>query len=889
MTFSTHHAMPAPTTSLRRTCIILGLALMGASLAPCSRASGETSPIALNERWAERSFAANPPPLSGQRVVVTRNDDPANSPVMLNRSATGKALRLADKTYERGLGLNAHVVMRVTLEKPAKRFLADIGVDRNADGQVASVRFRIVSESKELFVSDVLRPGSRQSIDVPLDGAKSLDLIVDNGGDDRAWDQANWCDPRIELTDGEVVWLDQLAQQGGPLGGVPFSFVYGGKTSSELLPNWKAEEIVEEVDAKTRRRTLTFTDPQTGLEVKAVADVFLDTPGVDWTVYFTNTGTTDTPILEQVRAVDVAISPPMARAEASDGNITGLMSVADRSSSLTTKNNPVLGRLHGTIGCVRFNIEDFMAFDEEVPTGKRIEWGTPSAWSSFQEFPMFTLDWGRAGVVTAIGWTGHWVASVDRSGPQMRLSAGMRNLRTVLRPGESIRSPRILQVYWEGGNRQMGDNLFRRTMLARIVPRDDKGEPVFPPFAYPTSSFYESNQSTEANERSHIDSVAGLGFEYYWLDAWWIKGGHPHGMGHWGFPITRGYDPVRFPNGVKPVRDYARQHGLKFLLWFAPEELFPNTDLAKEHPEWVMKPGPPGPIDLTNPEARDYITRYMNTVIKEWGIDWWRCDGGPSLKHWTDNDTDPNRTGMTEMRYVEGYYAFWDAMRAANPGLLLDNCAGGGTRIDLETSSRSLALWRTDSAVWSVNGHVRGSGSPAKEETAILNQSINHGLNRYVPLSTSGTVGAEPYYLRSAFNGGLTWCEDIRPAGYPRELLKQGIAEGKRLRKYLLGDFYPLTKPTASAEQWCAYQYHLPESDEGVVFVFRRHQAPFYGLQLSLQDIDSDGNYEVTEARTYNPEKPRRVKGAELQRYGALIEDLPGSLLIQYRKIQQGD
>ncbi|MBU3665451.1 MAG: hypothetical protein FGM15_06185 [Chthoniobacterales bacterium] len=858
-------------------------ALFGLS-AICS-ASGETSPIALNERWAEQSFAANPAPLSGHRLVVVRNDDPANAPVMLNRSVSGKALRLADKTYERGLGLNAHVVMRVTLEKPATRFLADIGVDRNADGQVASVRFRVVSGGRELFVSDVLRPGSRQSIDVPLDGATSFDLIVDNGGDDRAWDQANWCDPRIELTDGEVVWLDQLAQQGGPLGGVPFSFVYGGKPSSELLPKWKAEEKVEEVDAKTRRRTLTFTDPETGLEVKAVADIYLDTPGVDWTVYFTNKGGKDTPILEQVRAVDVAINPPLARSEASDGNITGLMSVADRSSSLTTKNNPILGRLHGTIGCVRFNIEDFMAYDEEVVAGKRIEWGTPSAWSSFQEFPMFTLDWGRAGVVTAIGWTGHWVACVDRSGPQMRVSAGMRNLRTMLHPGETIRSPRVLQVYWEGGNRQMGDNLFRRTMLARIVPQDDKGQPVFPPFAPPTSSFYEGNKSTEANERSHIDSLAGLGFEYYWLDAWWMKGGHPHGMGHWGFPIERGYDPVRFPNGVKPVRDHAAKQGMKFILWFAPEEIWPNTDLAKEHPEWVMKPGPPGPIDFTKPEAREYITRYMNTVIKEWGIDWWRSDGGPSLKHWTDNDTDPNRTGMTEMRYVEGYYAFWDAMRAANPGLMLDNCAGGGTRIDLETSSRSLALWRTDSAVWSVNGHVRGSDSPAKEETAILNQSINHGLNRYVPFSTSGTVGAEPYYLRSAFNGGLTWCEDVRPAGYPRELLKQGVAEGKRLRKYLLGDFYPLTKPTASAEQWCAYQYHLPESDEGAVFVFRRHQAPYYGLQLNLQGIDPDGDYEVTEARSYSPEKPRRMKGADLQRYGAIIEDLPGSLLIEYRKL----
>ena len=121
---------------------------------------------------------------------------------------------------------------------------------------------------------------------------------------------------------------------------------------------------------------------------------------------------------------------------------------------------------------------------------------------------------------------------------------------------------------------------------------------------------------------------------------------------------------MRFPNGVKPLSDLAKSYGMKFLLWFAPEEIWPRTDLAKKHPEWVMKPGPPGPIDLTNHEAREYMTRYMNTVIKEWGIDWWRTDGGPSLAHWETNDKDTDRKGMTEMRYVEGYYRMWDDMRA---------------------------------------------------------------------------------------------------------------------------------------------------------------------------------------------------------------------------------
>ena len=102
-------------------------------------------------------------------------------------------------------------------------------MDHNADGQVASVRFRVSAGGKEVFVSDVLRPGSRRSIDLPLDGAKTLDLTVDDGGDGRTWDQANWCDPRVVLADGTTLALDELAGQGGPDVGIPFSFVYGGK------------------------------------------------------------------------------------------------------------------------------------------------------------------------------------------------------------------------------------------------------------------------------------------------------------------------------------------------------------------------------------------------------------------------------------------------------------------------------------------------------------------------------------------------------------------------------------------------------------------------------------------------------------------------------------
>ncbi|MBI2435039.1 MAG: hypothetical protein HYV26_19460, partial [Candidatus Hydrogenedentes bacterium] len=105
-----------------------------------------------------------------------------------------------------------------------------------------------------------------------------------------------------------VAWAEHaFSESAEPTVTCPFSFVYGGRPSLELLPSWECRVEVETL-TEQYRRSLIFTDPATGLEVRAVAIVCTDSPGVDWTIYFTNKGAVDTPILEQVLALDTAFA-----------------------------------------------------------------------------------------------------------------------------------------------------------------------------------------------------------------------------------------------------------------------------------------------------------------------------------------------------------------------------------------------------------------------------------------------------------------------------------------------------------------------------------------------------------------------------------------------------
>jgi len=314
----------------------------------------------------------------------------------------------------------------------------------------------------------------------------------------------------------------------------------------------------------------------------------------------------------------------------------------------------------------------------------------------------------------------------------------------------------------------------------------------------------------------------------------------------------------------------------------AVTERYRGTYIAKEHPDWVitMSQSDSGLYNLGLPQAREFMTRYVIAAIKEYGIDVLRIDYNINPEaYWKQlDDKDPSRRGLEEIHYLEGFYQMWDDIRKAYPHLSIDNCASGGRRIDLETVSRSIPLWRTDGTIGPL---MRLDFNQA----ALQNQVMTAGLSRYVPFSTSGEMGASPYLFRSGFNAGISFAEDVRPAAYPRDELRQAIAEGKRLRKYFFGNFYPLNEVTTNPGDWCVLQYHRPTEQDGMVMAFRRNLSPYNDYAAILNEIAPEGKYEVSFYSSYGLPKIVTMAGEELQHLKLKIADVPGSVVVEYKKV----
>lgn len=197
-----------------------------------------------------------------------------------------------------------------------------------------------------------------------------------------------------------------------------------------------------------------------------------------------------------------------------------------------------------------------------------------------------------------------------------------------------------------------------------------------------------------------IDHAAEVGAERFVVDDGWFRGrsGERTALGDWYV------DQVAYPRGLEPVARHAHQRGLQFGLWVEPEMISTDSDLARAHPDWILRTEPGLPreerfqqvLDLTAPGARDYILDRLTSLIDALGIDFLKWDHNRDLVDAGHVVTDDSGRIPAVHAQTRALYSLLDELRARYPDLEIESCSSGGGRIDLGILERAHRVWASD-------------------------------------------------------------------------------------------------------------------------------------------------------------------------------------------------
>ncbi|MGC3955185.1 MAG: alpha-galactosidase [Propionicimonas sp.] len=288
-----------------------------------------------------------------------------------------------------------------------------------------------------------------------------------------------------------------------------------------------------------------------------------------------------------------------------------------------------------------------------------------------------------------VAWSGNQSMSAERSvlnGAVLAAGELLLPGEVILQAGESYSSPWIYAAW--------GDGLDDMAARFHAELRADR------PHGGPRAALLNVWEAVYFDHQVEplkrlADRAAEAGLELYVLDDGWFLGRRDdrRALGDWFV------DPDVWPDGLTPLIEHVCARGLRFGIWVEPEMVSVDSRLAREHPEWILRPGrrlPPVAkwqhvLNVAHPEVFDYLHERL---------DWLLANHDISYLKW-DHNRDVLEPGDAEGRarlhdHVTAVYRLIDTLRTKHPAVEFENCASGGSRIDLELLARTHRTWVSD-------------------------------------------------------------------------------------------------------------------------------------------------------------------------------------------------
>lgn len=357
-----------------------------------------------------------------------------------------------------------------------------------------------------------------------------------------------------------------------------------------------------------------------------------------------------------------------------------------------------------------------------------------------------TEDHGRV-FATAFVYSGNFAINVEQGEfDAVRLTTGINpfNFQWQLESGEAFQTPESLQVFSAQGLNGMSQ-VWHGFVKEKISP------PQFNGVARPTylnsweAAYFDID---EEKVLELADRTKSLGLQMLVVDDGWFEGRNDDttSLGDWYS------DKKKFPNGIETVAAKVKAKGLKFGLWYEPEMVNPESQLYRDHPDWIV--GVPNRVsskgrnqlilDLSRADVQQYLFERIDSVLSSGNIDYVKWDMNRTMTEIGSFGLSADRQLETPHRYMLGLYKLLDKIVTKHPHVLFENCASGGNRFDLGMLHYMAQTWTSDMSEPIGRLPIQNGASylfPASVMASYICPVPSHLNGRQVSLKTRAEVG----------------------------------------------------------------------------------------------------------------------------------------------------
>lgn len=364
-----------------------------------------------------------------------------------------------------------------------------------------------------------------------------------------------------------------------------------------------------------------------------------------------------------------------------------------------------------------------------------------------------------------------------------------------------------------------------------------------------------------------IDEASKLGIDTFVLDDGWFgkRNNDKSSLGDWVV------NENKLQGGLTLIIKHCKEKGLKFGLWFEPEMVSEDSDLYRNHPEWVIKKEGVDPcksrnqlvLDFTKKEVIDYIFKKICNILNQYDISYIKWDKNRDITENYSSHLSPNRQGEFLHRYTLGFYELAERLTKAFPNVLFEGCAGGGGRFDGGALYYFPQIWTSDDTDALERTKIQWGTSicyPLSSMSCHVSTCPNHQTQRITPFYTRGVIaslGASGYEL------DLT-----KLSQEEKRQIKEQINYYKQIDDLILqGDLYRLSNPFTS-NYFCEMVISKDKNKAYVVGERFRGDPSDHDRILKLKGLDEKKIYLLQELNI-------RASGKALMNIGIMYPRLP--------------